>query len=109
MFGDIGKMMKAAAQMKKRMPEMQAKLEASEFTAEAGGGVVRATVNGKFKLLDLHLDPAVLADAQTDAALLEDLIKAAVSAAQQQAAEAAAAMMQELTGGMELPGMEGMF
>ena len=40
MFGDIGKLMKLAGEMKKKMPEMQARLAASEYTAQAGGGPV---------------------------------------------------------------------
>jgi nucleoid-associated protein EbfC len=108
MFGDLGKMMRIAADMKRRMPEMQAKLEASEFSADAGGGAVRATVNGKMRLLDVKIAPAMLAAPGADAAMLEDLIKAAVSGAQRQAADAAVQAMQDLTGGMSIPGMEGM-
>ena len=107
MFGDIGKMLKLAGEMKRKMPEMQAKLAASTYSAEAGGGAVAATVNGKLALVDVKIAPAVLADC--DAAMLEDLVKAAVTAAQEKAAMAAAAAMKELTGGMALPGMEGMF
>ena len=107
MFGDFGKMMKVAADMKRRMPEMQAKLEQSQYAGEAGGGAVRAVVNGKLRFLDLKIDKALLADGTLDAEMLEDLIKAAVSSAQRQAAEAAAAAMQELTGGMSIPGMDG--
>ena len=107
-FGDFGKMMKMAMEMKRKMPELQAKLESGEHTAEAGGGVVSATVNGKFKLLDVKIDPSLLSGGQVDVAMLEDLIKAAVGAAQKKAAEAAAEAMAELTGGMPLPGLEGM-
>ena len=106
MFGDIGnlgKLMKLAGEMKRRMPEMQAKLAASEFTADAGGGVVRATVSGKLLLKDVRIDPSLLADDAMDAGLLEDLVKAAVSAAQEKASAAAAEAMKEITGGMELP------
>lgn len=108
MFGNIGKMMKIASEMKKRMPEMKARLEQSQFEAEAGGGAVRAVVNGKLQLVELKIAPALPADDTVDAGMLEDLIKAAVSAAQTKAAEAAAAAMNELTGGMDIPGMDGL-
>jgi hypothetical protein len=107
MFGDLGKMMKVAAEMKRRMPEMQARLEQSQFEAEAGGGAVRAVVNGKMRFVDLKIDRSLLAGGQTDAALLEDLIKAALAGAQKKASEAAAAAMNELTGGMNIPGIDG--
>jgi DNA-binding YbaB/EbfC family protein len=109
MFGNIGKLMKMAGEMKTKLPEVQQKLAESEYTADAGGGVVRATVNGKLQLTDVWFDPAVLGDEQMDAEMLADLVTAAVAAAQQQAADAAAEAMRELTGGMELPGgLEGL-
>lgn len=108
MFGDLGKMMKIAGQMKAKMPEMREKLATSEYTADAGGGVVKATVNGNMGLVDVKIDPAALSDDQMDAEMLEDLIKAAVSAAQRLAADAAAEAMKELTGGIDIPGLNGM-
>ena len=105
MFGNLAKMMKLAGEMKTKMPELQAKLAASEYTAEAGGGAVRATVSGKLQLVDLKIDKSVLADDDVDASMLEDLIKAAVSSAQTDAAEAAKQAMTELTGGIEIPGL----
>lgn len=108
MFGDFGKMMKVAANVKRRMPEMRAKLEQSQYSGATGGGAVTAVVNGKLSLVDLKIDKALLAEESVDVEMLEDLIKAAVSSAQGQAAQAAAAAMQELTGGMNIPGMEGL-
>ncbi len=106
MFGDIGKMMKVASEMKRKMPEMQEKLANTEFFADAGGGAVTAVVSGKLQLLDVKINPDVLADG--DAEMLADLIKAAVSAAQEQAVAATKEAMAELTGGMDLPGLEGL-
>ncbi len=106
MFGDIGKMMKMFGEMKTRMPEMQEQLASSKYTSSAGGGVVSATVSGKLELIDVSIDPKVLAEG--DVGMLEDLVKAAVSAAQHQAAQAAQEAMKELTGGMNLPGMDGL-
>ena len=100
-LGDLAKMMKMAGEMKRKLPEMQQKLAQSEYTAQAGGGMVSATVSGKLDLVDLQIDPRVLKDA--DAQLLADMVKAAVTAAQRQAAEATAAAMKELAGGMQLP------
>lgn len=111
MFGEMGRLLRLASDMKTKMPQLQAKLEASEFAADSGGGTVQAVVNGKGRLCDLRIDgraftggelgPAALAD-------LADLVKSAVSAAQDKAAQAVAKAMRELTGGMSLPGMEGL-
>jgi len=108
MFGNLGKMMKVAADLKAKLPQVQEQIANSRHTADAGGGAVSATVNGKGEIVDIRINPAVLADAADDVSMLEDLIKASVSAAQQQAAAAAAEAMQELTGGMDLPGLTDM-
>jgi DNA-binding YbaB/EbfC family protein len=108
MFGDMGKIMKIAGQMKAKMPEIQQKIAAGEFTASSGGGAVSATVNGKLAMVDLKIDERVLSDSEMDGEMLADLIKAAISAAQQQAAGATADAMKELTGGLDIPGLNDM-
>ena len=108
MFGNLGKMMKLAGEMKTKLPEMQEKLAKTNFPAEAGGGAVRATVNGRLRSVEVKIDPEALADGAMDAGMLEDLIKAAVSAAQDRAEEGIREATMELTGGMELPGLTDM-
>lgn len=109
MFGDLGKIMKLVGEMKRKMPEMKEKLANSHFTAEAGGGAVAATVNGRMQLVELKLSEKLKQDGDLPLDMVEDLVKAAVAAAQAQAARAAEAAMKELTGGMDIPGLEGMF
>ena len=43
-------MIKQAQKMQQDMQKMQAELETKEYTAQAGGGVVSATVSGKHEL-----------------------------------------------------------
>jgi len=106
MFGKLGKMMHMVGELKTRLPEMQKKLNESQFTASAGGGVVKATVNGKLRIVGVELDKEMMSDVSTE--VLEDLIKAAVQQAQEQAADAAKEAMKELTGGAEIPGLGGL-
>jgi len=101
MLGNLGKMMKLAVEVKSKLPEIQAKMEAAEYTASAGGGAVTATVNGKGAITGVKISPEAVADG--DAAMLEDLVKAAVSAAQDKAAQAAAAEMQAFAEEMGVP------
>lgn len=109
MFGDMAKIMKLLGKLKTELPAMQERLAASQYTASSGNGAVTATVNGKRSLTDLRIDRDLLPDAELDTVLIEDLVKAAVSAAQLKAAEAARQAMLELTGGEELPpGLDGM-
>ncbi|KKN55572.1 hypothetical protein LCGC14_0581030 [marine sediment metagenome] len=103
MFGDLGKMMKLLAKLKTALPAMQEQLAASEYTATTGNGAVKASVNGRMALTDLQIDRDLLPDAELDTVLIEDLVKAAISAAQAKASEAAERAMHDLTGGMDMP------
>lgn len=103
MFGNIGKMMKMLGEMKTKIPEMQARLAASEYQAQAGDGAVIVTVNGKMQLTGLEINPDLFANEEVDAADVAEAIKSAVNDAQGQAAEAAKEAMSEVTGGMPLP------
>jgi len=103
-LGDIAGMMKQAKEMQGRMKEMQDQLAAARFDAETGAGAVKATVTGKLELVDLKIDSASAGDVE----MLEDLIKSAVCAAQAKAAESVKVEMQKMTGGMNLPGLDGM-
>ena len=105
MFGDLGKILKLVGEVKHKIPQLKEKLASARFTADAGGGVVTATVSGRMELLDLKLSQRLLEDGDFSLDMLEDLVKAAISAAQGEAATAAEEAMKELTGGMDLPGL----
>ena len=80
---------------------MQAELEQKEYTAQAGGGVVSATVTGRHELKSVTIDPeAVDPD---DVEMLQDLVVAAVNEAMRAASADAASAMGQLTGGLNLP------
>ncbi|MCB9853240.1 MAG: YbaB/EbfC family nucleoid-associated protein [Phycisphaerales bacterium] len=106
-LGDMAGMLKQAKEMQSRMKEMQERVAATKFDAEAGAGAVKATVNGKLELAAIKIDPEMVRSG--DVEMLEDLIKAAVVAAQTKAAEGMKAEMQSLTGGMNIPGLDKMF
>ncbi len=97
-FGD---MVKQAQKMQKQMAEMQAQLAEERFEATAGGGVVRAVVDGKQKLHELKLDPEVLKDG--DVTLVEDLVLAAVGEAQGASEKHMNETLGKITGGFSLP------
>ena len=79
---------------------MQQEIEAKEYQASAGGGVVTATVSGKRELKALSIDPeAVDPD---DVEMLQDMIVAAVNSALKSAEDDASSSMQRITGGMGL-------
>jgi nucleoid-associated protein EbfC len=99
---NLGQLMKQAQEMQAKMAEMQARLETIEMTGAAGAGLVRLTLNGKGDLKQLKIDKS-LADPQ-EVEVLEDLIVAAFNDARQKVQLHAEEQMQQLTGGLQLPG-----
>jgi hypothetical protein len=98
---DFSQLMKQAQEMQGKMQQLQEELAAKQITAEAGGGMVTASVNGKMELVKLHIDKTKIDP--TDTEMLEDVIVAAVQAAQQRATENMKAEMQKAAGDMGLP------
>lgn len=78
-------------------------MEAREYEASAGGGVVTAKVNGKRELLALSIKPEAV-DPE-DVEMLEDTVMAAVNEALRLAAETTEKEMGKLTGGFNIPGL----
>ena len=58
--GGMGNLMKQAQKMQQKMMQMQEELANREVSAQAGGGMVEATVNGRGELLGLRLEPEVI-------------------------------------------------
>ena len=96
-------MMKQAQKLQAKMVEMQAELGNRTVSAQAGGGMVEATVNGRQELLSLRIDKEVVSP--DDVEMLQDLILAAVNEALNRSREMMAQEMSKLTGGMQVPGL----
>ncbi len=105
-LGNIANMVKQAQEMKSRMGEMEAKLVEVRVKGAAGGGMVGVEANGQQKILAVRIDEKLLN--VDDREMLEDLVAAATNDALNLAKQAAAEQMAEITGGMDLPGMEQM-
>ena len=97
-FGD---MVKQAQKLQKQMTEVQAKLAEERYEATAGGGVVKAVVDGKQMLRELKIDPSTLKEG--DVTLIEDLVMAAVAEAQNASEKQMNDTLGKLTGGFPLP------
>jgi len=96
-------MMKQAQKLQAKMVEMQTELGHRTVSAQAGGGMVEAVVNGRQELVSLRIDPEVATP--DDVEMLQDLIQAAVNEALNRSREMMAAEMAKLTGGMQIPGL----
>lgn len=91
-LGGLGDMMRKAREMQDQVKKLQEELGSKTVTAEAGGGMVRATVNGRLELVKLQIDKGKIDVNDTE--MLEDVIVAAVHGAQTKAAQ----MLQEEMG-----------
>lgn len=100
---NISQMMKQAQKLQSKMMEVQAELGNRTVSAQAGGGMVEAVVNGRQELLSLRIDPEVATP--DDVEMLQDLITAAINEALNRAREMMAQEMSKLTGGMQIPGL----
>ena len=96
-------MIKQAQKMQQEMLKMQEEMETKEYEAAAGGGMVKAAVNGKHELLRLEIDPEAV-DPE-DVEMLQDMVIAAVNEAMRAADTDASATMGKLTGGLNLSGL----
>lgn len=99
----IGDLFKQAQNLQERLQRVQEEAAARTVESSAGGGMVRATVNGRLELLRLEIDPAALQGG--DVEMLQDLVIAAVNQALRSAQQQMADEMSKLTGGLKLPGM----
>ncbi len=100
---DMGNMLKQVQKMQADMAKVQDQLGNKTVTEESGGGMVKATVNGKKELVSLNIDENVIKD--NDKEMLEDLVVAAVNKALDAAGKMAENEMQNVTKGMLPPGM----
>ena len=96
-------MIKQAQKMQQEMLRMQEEMENKTFSATTGGGMVKATVNGKHELLNLEINPdAVDPD---DIEMLQDMVIGAVNEAMRAADADSANNVSKLTGGLNLGGL----
>jgi len=96
-------MMKQAQKMQQDMLTLQNEMEEREFEAVAGGGAVKAIVNGKKELRSVEIAPSAV-DPE-DVEMLQDLIVAAVGEAMRAADNAMESEMSKITGGLNIPGL----
>jgi DNA-binding YbaB/EbfC family protein len=104
-------MMKQIQEMQDRIAKVQAELEQKTVTADAGGGMVKVTANGKQQIVKIEIERDVVKQDEKD--ILEDLVVAATNKALERANALAQQEMQKATQGMvpsipglNFPGME---
>ena len=96
-------MMKQGQKMQQDMIRMQEEMESKTYTAAAGGGMVKAEVNGKNELVSLEINPEAVDPDDVD--MLQDMVIAAVNEALRAAETDKANSMSRMTGGLNLGGL----
>jgi DNA-binding YbaB/EbfC family protein len=103
---DMMKMMGKVKEMQARLKEAQDNLDKITATGEAGAGMVKATVNGKKKILSVEIDASILS--ANDKILVQDLVVAAVNKAMDDAEIKAKEELKKSTDGLipNIPGLD---
>jgi nucleoid-associated protein EbfC len=98
---DLMNIMGKAREMQAKMTEMQESLTQMIVGGEAGGGMVKVELTGKFELRSVTIDPSLIKDG--DAEIIEDLVVAAHNDARARIEHMIAEKTRDMTAGMPLP------
>ena len=100
-LGNLAGLMSKAKEMQEKMKTLQDEVARSQVSADSGGGMVTAIVNGRMELIRVRIDKDKVD--MNDLEMLEDLIVAAVHAAQVKASEIMQQEMAKMTADLGLP------
>jgi DNA-binding YbaB/EbfC family protein len=90
-------------QVQQMQAQMQQKMTELRVEGSAGGGMVKATMNGSKELLGVVIDKEAVDPNDVD--MLQDLVVAAVNEASRKVDEEMNSSLGAMTGGMKIPGM----
>lgn len=96
----IGDIMKQAQEMQAKLAGVQEQMASIEVHGESGAGMVKVTMNCRYEVKRVEIDPSLLNE---DKEILEDLLAAACNDTVRRVEKTQAEKMSELTGGINLP------
>lgn len=100
---NVNSMIKQAQKMQDQITALQEDIEGREFTSTAGGGMVEVTVMGNKNIKSLKINPEIVnAD---DVEMLQDTVISAVNQAMADIEKTTEEEMNQITGGVSLPGL----
>jgi nucleoid-associated protein EbfC len=100
MLGNMGDLLKQAKAMQENMAKAQAEVAQLSATGEAGGGMVKVTMNGKHVVSRVKIEPQLMGE---DREMLEDLLTAAINDATSRIDAVVQQKMSGLMAGLPLP------
>jgi len=95
--------LRQAQELQARMARVQQELEEATVEGTAGGGVIKITMTGHQKVLQVTISPEALEGG--DVEMLQDLVLVAINDASEKAQQMASSRMGAITGGMKIPGL----
>ena len=98
--GNMQNLLKQAQKMQEEMQKKEQEIEATVFSSSVGGGMVQASMNGKYELVSIQIKKEVI-DPEDDE-MLADLIKSAVNSCVEKVNQAKKDSMPNLPQGMGL-------
>lgn len=108
MSKQLNNMFKSMQAIQSQLQQTQEELEKIQVTGEAGGGMVKITMNCKHRIVKVEIDPSLLEEKEID--MLQDLTMAAFNVALAKAENTANEKMRNFAGGMPaLGGLSSLF
>jgi len=98
-LGQIASLMKNLPKMQEEVGKLQSRIAQITADGEAGGGMVKAKVNGLMEVLACIISD----EAMEDKELLEDLVRSAITQATQKAKQAVAEETSKMASELGLP------
>lgn len=100
---DIGALMKQATKMQKELKVKEEELQNKTYEASVNGGLINVKITGRNQMENIEIDESLLEKDNKE--ILQDMILMAVNQALGKMNEDKEETMQELTGGIKMPGM----
>ncbi|PZV08941.1 MAG: YbaB/EbfC family nucleoid-associated protein [Leptolyngbya sp.] len=99
---ELAEAFKKAQQVQEGAKKLQEELEEMEIEGEAQGGLVKVVLSGNQEPIRVVISPDVLNEG---AEVVSDLVTAAMKDAYRKSTDTMREKMEELTGGLNLPGL----
>ena len=104
---DLEQLMARAKEAQARMAELQRELALRRVEGSAGGGMVKAVATGELRILEIEIEPSLVAAG--DLAMLQDLTAAAVNAALANAQKLVQEELQRASANLAVPNLADLF
>jgi DNA-binding YbaB/EbfC family protein len=101
--GGMNELMRQASRMQRKIEKRREELAEEQFEAGAGNDKVKAVATGNAEIASVTVDPALLEEEGLE--MVQDLIVAACNAALTKAREHDDGELEQVTGGLTIPGM----